>query len=188
MSSQPDGKIVYAYKFQLRQQPRPSGSRSWCDAATGKVIQAVDFATMLRTRPSQFLAVIPLRFQRYPTLRSKDLLQMDGLLARYRGQQRHHLKSQCSRGATTQTSYHPPAGHQDIMNMFRVTVPITRHAEAGGMRCRTGVIPSRGRLSLAKSSDTAYHQHPVPRSQATVVAMQHLLVDNDDPAIRNPTP
>ncbi|KAH6586928.1 hypothetical protein BASA50_000292 [Batrachochytrium salamandrivorans] len=41
---QPDGKIVYAYKFQLRNDPVTKWVQVWCDAATGKVIQAVDFA------------------------------------------------------------------------------------------------------------------------------------------------
>ncbi|KAH6565583.1 hypothetical protein BASA62_007165 [Batrachochytrium salamandrivorans] len=41
---QPDGKIVYAYKFQLRDNPATKWVQVWCDAATGKVIQAVDFA------------------------------------------------------------------------------------------------------------------------------------------------
>ncbi|KAH6590586.1 hypothetical protein BASA50_009305 [Batrachochytrium salamandrivorans] len=41
---QPDGKIVYAYKFQLRDNPATKWVQVWCDATTGKVIQAVDFA------------------------------------------------------------------------------------------------------------------------------------------------
>ncbi|KAH6562812.1 hypothetical protein BASA60_010987 [Batrachochytrium salamandrivorans] len=41
---QPDGKIVYAYKFQLRNDPATKWVQVWSDAATGKVIQAVDFA------------------------------------------------------------------------------------------------------------------------------------------------
>ncbi|KAH9245024.1 hypothetical protein BASA81_017525 [Batrachochytrium salamandrivorans] len=41
---QPDGKIVYAYKFQLRNNPLTKWVQVWCDATTGKVIQAVDFA------------------------------------------------------------------------------------------------------------------------------------------------
>ncbi|KAH6591715.1 hypothetical protein BASA50_008534 [Batrachochytrium salamandrivorans] len=40
---QPDGKIVYAYKFQLRNNPMTKWVQVWCDATTGKVIQAVDF-------------------------------------------------------------------------------------------------------------------------------------------------
>ncbi|KAH9248784.1 hypothetical protein BASA81_013529 [Batrachochytrium salamandrivorans] len=41
---QPDGKIVYAYKFQLRNNPLTKWVQVWCDATTGKVIQAIDFA------------------------------------------------------------------------------------------------------------------------------------------------
>ncbi|KAH6579833.1 hypothetical protein BASA50_008037 [Batrachochytrium salamandrivorans] len=41
---QPDGKVVYAYKFQLRNNPLTRWIQVWCDATTGKVIQAVDFA------------------------------------------------------------------------------------------------------------------------------------------------
>ncbi|KAJ1336868.1 hypothetical protein BSLG_010825 [Batrachochytrium salamandrivorans] len=40
---QPDGKIVYAYKLQLRNNPVTKWVEVWCDATTGKVIQAVDF-------------------------------------------------------------------------------------------------------------------------------------------------
>ncbi|KAH6591703.1 hypothetical protein BASA50_008522 [Batrachochytrium salamandrivorans] len=40
---QPDGKIVYAYKLQLRNNPMTKWVQVWCDATTGKVIQAVDF-------------------------------------------------------------------------------------------------------------------------------------------------
>ncbi|KAH6596110.1 hypothetical protein BASA50_005407 [Batrachochytrium salamandrivorans] len=40
---QPDGKIVYAYKFQLRDNPLTKWVQVWSDATTGKVIQAVDF-------------------------------------------------------------------------------------------------------------------------------------------------
>ncbi|KAH6567208.1 hypothetical protein BASA62_006228 [Batrachochytrium salamandrivorans] len=41
---QPDGKIAYAYKLQLRNNPVTKWVQVWCDATTGKVIQAVDFA------------------------------------------------------------------------------------------------------------------------------------------------
>ncbi|KAJ1332229.1 hypothetical protein BSLG_010821 [Batrachochytrium salamandrivorans] len=40
---QPDGKIAYAYKLQLRNNPVTKWVQVWCDANTGKVIQAVDF-------------------------------------------------------------------------------------------------------------------------------------------------
>ncbi|KAH9274487.1 hypothetical protein BASA83_003120 [Batrachochytrium salamandrivorans] len=36
---QPDGKVVYAYKFQLRNNPLTKWVQVWCDATTGKVIQ-----------------------------------------------------------------------------------------------------------------------------------------------------
>ncbi|KAH9264450.1 hypothetical protein BASA83_012093 [Batrachochytrium salamandrivorans] len=41
---QPDGKIAYAYKLQLRNNPVTKWVQVWSDATTGKVIQAVDFA------------------------------------------------------------------------------------------------------------------------------------------------
>ncbi|KAH6565974.1 hypothetical protein BASA62_006971 [Batrachochytrium salamandrivorans] len=41
---QPDGKIAYAYKLQLRNNPVTKWVEVWCDATTGKVVQAVDFA------------------------------------------------------------------------------------------------------------------------------------------------
>ncbi|KAH9257380.1 hypothetical protein BASA81_004538 [Batrachochytrium salamandrivorans] len=40
----PDGKIAYAYKLQLRNNPVTKWVQVWSDATTGKVIQAVDFA------------------------------------------------------------------------------------------------------------------------------------------------
>ncbi|KAJ1332840.1 hypothetical protein BSLG_010853 [Batrachochytrium salamandrivorans] len=41
---QPDGRIVYAYKFQLRNTPVTKWVEVWCDAGTGEVVQAVNFA------------------------------------------------------------------------------------------------------------------------------------------------
>ncbi|KAH9273365.1 hypothetical protein BASA83_004367 [Batrachochytrium salamandrivorans] len=41
---QPDGKIVYAYKLQLRNTPVTKWVQVWCHADTGRVIQAVDFS------------------------------------------------------------------------------------------------------------------------------------------------
>ncbi|KAH9262777.1 hypothetical protein BASA83_013748 [Batrachochytrium salamandrivorans] len=41
---QSDGKIVYAYKFQLRDNPVTRWIEVWCDATTGEVIQTVNFA------------------------------------------------------------------------------------------------------------------------------------------------
>ncbi|KAH9267392.1 hypothetical protein BASA84_000728 [Batrachochytrium salamandrivorans] len=41
---QPDGRIVYAYKFQLRNNPVTKWVEVWCDAGTGEVVQAVNFA------------------------------------------------------------------------------------------------------------------------------------------------
>ncbi|KAJ1340911.1 hypothetical protein BSLG_010824 [Batrachochytrium salamandrivorans] len=42
--AQSDGKIVYAYKFQLRDNPVTRWIEVWCDATTGEVIQTVNFA------------------------------------------------------------------------------------------------------------------------------------------------
>ncbi|KAH9254983.1 hypothetical protein BASA81_006928 [Batrachochytrium salamandrivorans] len=41
---QPDGKIAYAYKFQLRNNPVTKWVEVWCDATTGRVIQAINFS------------------------------------------------------------------------------------------------------------------------------------------------
>ncbi|KAH6600184.1 hypothetical protein BASA50_002509 [Batrachochytrium salamandrivorans] len=40
----PDGRIVYAYRFQLRNTPVTKWIQVWCDANTGEVVQAVNFA------------------------------------------------------------------------------------------------------------------------------------------------
>ncbi|KAH9267684.1 hypothetical protein BASA84_000576 [Batrachochytrium salamandrivorans] len=40
----PDGKVVYAYTFQLRDNPLTKWVQVWCDTTTGKVIQTIDFA------------------------------------------------------------------------------------------------------------------------------------------------
>ncbi|KAH9265849.1 hypothetical protein BSLG_010785 [Batrachochytrium salamandrivorans] len=41
---QPDGKVVYAYKFQLRNDPVTRWIQVWCSTTTGEVIQTVNFA------------------------------------------------------------------------------------------------------------------------------------------------
>ncbi|KAH9273255.1 hypothetical protein BASA83_004545 [Batrachochytrium salamandrivorans] len=41
---QPDGKIAYAYKLQLRNDPVTKWVEVWCDATTGNVIQAINFS------------------------------------------------------------------------------------------------------------------------------------------------
>ncbi|KAJ8330578.1 hypothetical protein QVD99_007896 [Batrachochytrium dendrobatidis] len=40
-----DGKVVYAFKFQLRDNPLTQWLQVWSDAATGKVVQVVDFGS-----------------------------------------------------------------------------------------------------------------------------------------------
>ncbi|KAH6586172.1 hypothetical protein BASA50_000637 [Batrachochytrium salamandrivorans] len=42
--AQPGGKIVYAYRLQLRDNPMTKWVEVWCDATTGMVIQVIDFA------------------------------------------------------------------------------------------------------------------------------------------------
>ncbi|KAH9265771.1 extracellular metalloproteinase 4 [Batrachochytrium salamandrivorans] len=42
--AQPGGKIVYAYRLQLRDNPMTKWVEVWCDATTGRVIQVIDFA------------------------------------------------------------------------------------------------------------------------------------------------
>ncbi|KAH6567616.1 hypothetical protein BASA60_008960 [Batrachochytrium salamandrivorans] len=53
---QPDGKIVYAYKLQLRNNPVTKWVEVWCDATTGKVIQAVDFVKKATSSPNGWTA------------------------------------------------------------------------------------------------------------------------------------
>ncbi|KAJ1329952.1 hypothetical protein BSLG_010757 [Batrachochytrium salamandrivorans] len=52
MSEQPDGKI-YAYKFQLRNNPVTKWVEVWCDATTGKVIQTIDFGNKVSYKAIQ---------------------------------------------------------------------------------------------------------------------------------------
>ncbi|KAH6563189.1 hypothetical protein BASA60_010816 [Batrachochytrium salamandrivorans] len=40
----PDGKVVYAYKFQLRDNPLTRWVEVWCDTTTGEVVQAINFS------------------------------------------------------------------------------------------------------------------------------------------------
>ncbi|KAH9265851.1 hypothetical protein BASA84_001398 [Batrachochytrium salamandrivorans] len=42
--AQSDGKVVYAYKFQLRNDPVTRWIQVWCSTTTGEVIQTVNFA------------------------------------------------------------------------------------------------------------------------------------------------
>ncbi|KAH6588377.1 hypothetical protein BASA50_010765 [Batrachochytrium salamandrivorans] len=80
---QPDGKIVYAYKLQLRNNPVTKWVEVWCDATTGKVVQAVDFAN----KASYKAIPIPRRdanegFSMVSNPEFWVLLQVDGLVAR----------------------------------------------------------------------------------------------------------
>ncbi|KAH6593588.1 hypothetical protein BASA61_004237 [Batrachochytrium salamandrivorans] len=60
-----DGKVVYAYKLQLRNTPVTKWVQVWCHADTGRVIQVVNFANEASYMSSDFLIVIPLMgFQR----------------------------------------------------------------------------------------------------------------------------
>ncbi|KAJ1341696.1 hypothetical protein BSLG_010831 [Batrachochytrium salamandrivorans] len=42
--AQSDGKVVYTYKFQLRDDPLTRWVQVWCDTTTGEVIQVSDFS------------------------------------------------------------------------------------------------------------------------------------------------
>ncbi|KAH6561487.1 hypothetical protein BASA62_009790 [Batrachochytrium salamandrivorans] len=42
--AQSDGKIVYAYKFQLRDNPVTRWAQVWCATTTGEIVQAINFA------------------------------------------------------------------------------------------------------------------------------------------------
>ncbi|KAJ1330201.1 hypothetical protein BSLG_010720 [Batrachochytrium salamandrivorans] len=80
---QPDGKIVYAYKLQLRNNPVTKWVEVWCDATTGKVVQAVDFAN----KASYKAIPLPRRdanegFSMVSNPEFWVLLQVDGLVAR----------------------------------------------------------------------------------------------------------
>ncbi|KAH9265772.1 hypothetical protein BASA84_001448 [Batrachochytrium salamandrivorans] len=59
--AQPGGKIVYAYRLQLRDNPMTKWVEVWCDATTGMVIQVIDFAKKASYRSSHFLVVMPLK-------------------------------------------------------------------------------------------------------------------------------
>ncbi|KAH9254379.1 hypothetical protein BASA81_007662 [Batrachochytrium salamandrivorans] len=79
----PDGKVVYAYTFQLRDNPLTKWVQVWCDTTTGKVIQTIDFANKATYKVIHFLVVIPMKgLQLYLTRRLLILHQMDGLMAR----------------------------------------------------------------------------------------------------------
>ncbi|KAH6569246.1 hypothetical protein BASA60_008308 [Batrachochytrium salamandrivorans] len=62
----PDGKVVYAYTFQLRDNPLTKWVQVWCDTTTGKVIQTIDFANKAtykvipipRRDPSEGFAIV----------------------------------------------------------------------------------------------------------------------------------
>ncbi|KAH6561948.1 hypothetical protein BASA50_001003 [Batrachochytrium salamandrivorans] len=47
---QPDGALVYAYKFQLRDSPLTKWVQVWSNANTGQVIQVVDFSNKISFR------------------------------------------------------------------------------------------------------------------------------------------
>ncbi|KAH6587637.1 hypothetical protein BASA50_011241 [Batrachochytrium salamandrivorans] len=64
--AQSDGKVVYAYTFQLRDNPLTKWVQVWCDTTTGKVIQTVNFANKAtykiipipRRDPSEGFAIV----------------------------------------------------------------------------------------------------------------------------------
>ncbi|KAH6599641.1 hypothetical protein BASA50_002838 [Batrachochytrium salamandrivorans] len=67
----PDGKVVYAYTFQLRDNPLTKWVQVWCDTTTGKVIQTIDFANKATYKVIPFLVVIPMKgLQLYLTRRT----------------------------------------------------------------------------------------------------------------------
>ncbi|KAH6567906.1 hypothetical protein BASA60_008863 [Batrachochytrium salamandrivorans] len=82
-SAQLDGKVVYAYKLQLRNNPVTKWVEVWCDATTGKVIQAVNFANKASYKAIPFPRRDAMKdFQWYLILSLGVLLRMDGLMAR----------------------------------------------------------------------------------------------------------
>ncbi|KAH9253062.1 hypothetical protein BASA81_008968 [Batrachochytrium salamandrivorans] len=58
--AQSDGKVVYTYKFQLRDNPLTRWIQVWCSTTTGEVVRLLISPTRLRTLSSDFLIVIPL--------------------------------------------------------------------------------------------------------------------------------
>ncbi|KAH9262178.1 hypothetical protein BASA83_013821 [Batrachochytrium salamandrivorans] len=127
--------------------PDQVGGVVWCHADTGKVIQAVDSPTRLRTRPSQFHVVMPLKdFQWWPIPNLRDLHQMDGLLARPLGAG-NFQKDNFGKGGqdgdavvvnvlnTSKVNnanfLRSPDGQQGEMNMFRFTY--TTPSRSGGL-------------------------------------------------------
>ncbi|KAH9274484.1 hypothetical protein BASA83_003117 [Batrachochytrium salamandrivorans] len=95
---QPDGKVVYAYKLQLRNDPVTKWVEVWCDANTGKVIQAVNFANKASYKAISF----PRRdaYEGFSMVSNPEFRGAspngwtDGKFAG--GNKRHHLSPQCS--------------------------------------------------------------------------------------------
>ncbi|KAH9265047.1 hypothetical protein BASA83_011472 [Batrachochytrium salamandrivorans] len=52
--AQSDGKVVYSYKFQLRDNPLTRWIEVWCDTTTGEIIQVADFANKASYRVIKF--------------------------------------------------------------------------------------------------------------------------------------
>ncbi|KAH9246737.1 hypothetical protein BASA81_015701 [Batrachochytrium salamandrivorans] len=84
--AQSDGKIVYAYTFQLRDDPLTRWVQVWCDTTTGEVVQAVNFANKV----SYKVLVIP---RRDPT---------EGFLALSRRSSTKQLQRKWSDGRATE--------------------------------------------------------------------------------------
>ncbi|KAH9264070.1 hypothetical protein BASA83_012468 [Batrachochytrium salamandrivorans] len=84
--AQSDGKVVYAYTFQLRDNPVTRWAQVWCDATTGEVVQAVNFANKV----SYKVIVIP---RRNPT---------EGFLALSRRSSTNQLRRKWSDGRATE--------------------------------------------------------------------------------------
>ncbi|KAH6582227.1 hypothetical protein BASA61_008631 [Batrachochytrium salamandrivorans] len=143
--AQPDGKVVYTYKFQLRDNPVTKWVQVWCDATTGEVVQVLISPTRLRTRSSKSPIVIPLKgFSVVANPEFRDLHQMDGLMARplrygFTESAGNFQKDNFGKGGqgndavtinVLNPSYTnnanfitPPDGQPGVMNMFRFTRP-----------------------------------------------------------------
>ncbi|KAH6586026.1 hypothetical protein BASA61_006666 [Batrachochytrium salamandrivorans] len=75
--AQSDGKIVYAYKFQLRNDLVTKWIEVWCDTTTGEIIQAVNFANKAsyrvierpRRNPTEGFSMVYRRSVEKPTRR-----------------------------------------------------------------------------------------------------------------------
>ncbi|KAH6559832.1 hypothetical protein BASA62_000309 [Batrachochytrium salamandrivorans] len=194
--AQSDGKVVYAYKFQLRDNPVTRWVEVWCDATTGEVIQAVNFAN----KASYKVIALPRRdptegFQWYPNLEFKRSSPKDGLMARLlrvttpsplspqwsdEHVSLHYTTPNRNPGFDNAIVIHEYAhGISNRLTGGPATAGVSAH-EARGMG--EGWSDIMAMIVLAKSSDTATTGIPIgayvkttQRSAGNIVAMKIII-------------